>query len=66
MTVVDPYWVAVIYSGLGDKSRALELLEESYRQRSGNLAFLKPDPFWDGLRSDPRYADLLRRIGLPH
>ena len=66
VTVVDPYWVAVIYSGLGDKSRALELLEESYRQRSGNLAFLKPDPFWDGLRSDPRYADLLRRIGLPH
>jgi Tfp pilus assembly protein PilF len=65
VTVVDPYWVAVTYSGLGDKTRALELLEESYRRRSGNLAFLKPDPFWDGLRADPRYADLLRRIGLP-
>ncbi len=45
VTVVDPYWVAVIYSGLGDKSRALELLEESYRQRSGNLAFLETRPF---------------------
>jgi tetratricopeptide (TPR) repeat protein len=62
---VDPLWVAQIYSGLGDKDRAFELLEKSYTQHSANLAFLKPDPFWDGLRSDPRYADLLRRMGLP-
>jgi serine/threonine-protein kinase len=64
-TIVDSYWVAAIYSGLGDKKRALDLLEESYRRHSANLAFLKPDPFWDGMRSDPRYVDLLRRIGLP-
>jgi eukaryotic-like serine/threonine-protein kinase len=62
---VDPLWVAQIYSGLGDKERAFEFLEKSYRQHSANLAFLKPDPFWDGLRSDPRYADLLHRMGLP-
>jgi TolB-like protein/Tfp pilus assembly protein PilF len=62
---VDPFWPAAIHSGLGDKDRAFELLEESYRQHSANLAFLKLDPFWDGLRSDPRYTDLLRRVGLP-
>jgi len=62
---VDPLWVAQIYSGLGDKERAFELLEKSYQRHSANLAFLKPDPFWDNLRSDPRYADLVRRIGVP-
>lgn len=62
---VDPVWVAEIYAGLGDKDRAFELLEKSYLRHSANLAYLKPDPFWDNLRSDPRYADLLRRIGLP-
>jgi serine/threonine protein kinase/tetratricopeptide (TPR) repeat protein len=62
---VDPYWVAAIYAGLRDKDRAFELLERSYREHSGSMAFLKTDPFWDDLRTDPRYADLLRRIGLP-
>jgi len=62
---VDPLWVAEIYAGLGDKKRAFEFLEKSYRQHSANLAFLKPDPFWDFLRSDSRYADLLRRMGMP-
>jgi tetratricopeptide (TPR) repeat protein len=62
---VDSYWVAAIYAGLGDKDRAFELLEKGFRQHSGNLTYLKPDPFWDSLRSDPRYADLLRRMGLP-
>jgi DNA-binding winged helix-turn-helix (wHTH) protein/TolB-like protein/Tfp pilus assembly protein PilF len=62
---VDPYWVAAIYAGLRDKDRAFELLEKSYREH-GVMAFLTEDPFWEDLRSDPRYADLLRRIGLPH
>lgn len=63
-TSVDPYWVAAIYAGLGNRNRAFELLEESYRQHSANLAYIKPDPFWDNLRSDSRYPDLLRRMGL--
>jgi tetratricopeptide (TPR) repeat protein len=62
---VDPYWVAAIYAGLGERDRAFEFLEKSYRQHSGNLVFLKPDPFWNDARSDPRYTDLLRRMGLP-
>lgn len=62
---VDPYWVAAVYAGLGDKDRAFELLEKSYRQHSANLAYIKPDPFWDNLHSDSRYPDLLHRMGLP-
>jgi TolB-like protein/Tfp pilus assembly protein PilF len=62
---VDPYWVAAVYAGLGDKDRTFELLEKSYREHSANLAYIKPDPFWDNLHSDSRYLDLLRRMGLP-
>jgi eukaryotic-like serine/threonine-protein kinase len=62
---VDPYWVAAVHAGLGDKGRAFELLEKSYRQHSANLAYIKPDPFWDNLHFDSRYLDLLRRMGLP-
>jgi len=45
-------------------ARAFELLEESYRQHSANLAYIKPDPFWENLHSDSRYPNLLRRMGL--
>jgi len=58
--------VAVIYAGLRDKDRAFELLEKSYREHGGIMVYLTEDPFWEDLRSDPRYADLLRRIRLPH
>jgi hypothetical protein len=40
-------------------------LEKAYEQRSTELIFFKVDPEWDTLRSDPRYADLLRHIGFP-
>jgi hypothetical protein len=41
------------------------LLEKAYDERSSNMPFLAVDPFWYGMRSDPRYTDLLRRMGLP-
>jgi len=41
------------------------LLEKAYEDRSLSLAYLKVSPIWDPLRSDPRFQDLLRRIGLP-
>jgi tetratricopeptide (TPR) repeat protein len=62
---VDPYWMGAIYSGLRDKDRAFDFLEKGYREHSASMAFLKADPFWDNLRSDPRYSALLRRMGLP-
>jgi eukaryotic-like serine/threonine-protein kinase len=62
---VDFYWAGVIYAGLGDKDEAFRLLEKSYQEHAVTLPYLAVDPFWYGMRSDPRYADLLRRIGLP-
>jgi serine/threonine-protein kinase len=61
---VDHYNVAVVYAGLGEKNQSFDALERAYAQRSGSLAFINADPFFQGLRSDPRYKDLLRRIGL--
>ncbi len=55
---------ALVYAGLGDNDQALAALERAYRERSDFLLVLKVDPLFDGLRSDPRFEDLLRRIGL--
>lgn len=61
----SPYHLATIYVGLRDKDRAFACLDESYREHSRPLASgLKANPVWDGLRADPRFADLLRRMGL--
>jgi eukaryotic-like serine/threonine-protein kinase len=62
---IDPYNVAVIYAGLGDKDEAFRWLEKGYEQRSSGMPYLTTDPFWSEMRSDPRYADLLRRMKLP-
>jgi serine/threonine protein kinase/tetratricopeptide (TPR) repeat protein len=61
---VDFYQLATIYAGLGEKDEAFRLLEKGYEERSAGMPYLAVDPFWDGMRSDPRYADLLRRMGL--
>ena len=61
---VDFYWSAVVYAGLGDKNEAFRLLEKSYQEHSASMPFLAIDPFWYGVHSDPRYSDLLRRVGL--
>jgi hypothetical protein len=54
----------LIYIGLGEKDRAFESLESAYKERSDLLVYLKVDPRLDTLRSDPRFADLMRRVGL--
>jgi eukaryotic-like serine/threonine-protein kinase len=64
---VGPAQIALVYIGLGEKDQAFEWLEKAYKDRSitnENFA-LKVDPQFDTLRSDPRFADLLRRIGFP-
>ena len=60
-----PTQLAVIYSGLGDKDRAFELLEQGYRQHAGSLILLKVHPVYDPLRSDPRFKLLTQKVGLP-
>jgi TolB-like protein/Tfp pilus assembly protein PilF len=62
---VDFYQFAAIYAGLGDKDEAFRLLEKGYEEHSASMPSLAVDPFWYGMRSDPRFADLLRRVGLP-
>ena len=61
---VSPLWPAIIYLGLGDKDRALDGLERAYTSRSVFLGLLKMDRIYDPLRSDPRFIQLLRKVGL--
>ena len=62
---VSSYHIASIYASLGDKDRAFEWLQGAYKERSDSLVYLKVDPKMDSLRSDPRFTDLVRRVGLP-
>ena len=62
---VPAYLSALVWTGLGQPDRAFEFLEVAYEERAPYLIFLNHDPKFDGLRSDPRFNDLVRRIGLP-
>jgi serine/threonine protein kinase/Tfp pilus assembly protein PilF len=62
---VPPYEIGMVYLGLGQRDRAFEYFEKGYEERSGWMAYLKVDPRLDPVRSDPRFADLYRRVGLP-
>jgi hypothetical protein len=52
------------YARLGDKEKALQGLERNYEQREPLATLLNVDPAFDSLRSDPRFGDLVRRMGL--
>ncbi|HTF26078.1 MAG TPA: winged helix-turn-helix domain-containing protein [Candidatus Limnocylindria bacterium] len=63
---VSPYMIATIYAGLGERDKAFEFLERAYQERSLDLSWhLKADLRIDNLRSDPRFQDLVRRVGYP-
>ena len=62
---IAPYFFAGIYVGLGEDDRAIEYLEKSYEEHSHWLIYLHIDPSMDDSRNDPRFQDLLRRVGLP-
>ena len=57
--------MAFTYSSLGNKDRAFAWLDKAVEQRNWMIIYLKVDNVWDPLRSDPRFKDLLRRVGLP-
>jgi TolB-like protein/DNA-binding winged helix-turn-helix (wHTH) protein/Tfp pilus assembly protein PilF len=63
---VSPYSVALVHAGLGDRDQALAWLEKAYVERSDYMVYLNREPMLDGLRSDPRFAALVRRVGLPN
>jgi serine/threonine-protein kinase len=62
---VSPFHIAMVYIGLGDKEQAFAALEQAYEARSWYMTWLKTAPEFNSLRSDPRFADLVRRVGLP-
>jgi hypothetical protein len=61
---VSSYRVAAIYLGLGKRAEAFARLEQAYEDHDPWLIWLNVDPVLDGLRADPRFADLVRRVGL--
>jgi len=62
---VAPYFFAGIHIGLGENERAMEYLQKCYEEHSHWLIYLHLDPSMDELRGNPRFQDLLRRVGLP-
>ncbi|MCA1633094.1 MAG: hypothetical protein LC802_05075 [Acidobacteria bacterium] len=62
---VAPYNIALLYGRLGEFDKAFEWLEKAYIERTSLLVALKSDHEFDALRSDPRFASLVKRIGLP-
>jgi serine/threonine-protein kinase len=61
---VAPYFFAGIHIGLGENERAIECLEKCYEEHSHWLIYLHLDPAMDGLRENPGFQSLLRRVGL--
>ena len=61
---VSPVDMAVVYTGLGDRNSAFLWLEKAYREHTMRIQEV-PEPIFDSLRADPRFRDLMRRLGLP-
>jgi serine/threonine protein kinase/tetratricopeptide (TPR) repeat protein len=62
---VSPYIVASNYALMGDRDHAFEWLEKAYAERSGRMEYIKVDSAFEPFRSDPRYINMLHRVGLP-
>jgi TolB-like protein/Tfp pilus assembly protein PilF len=62
---VSALYFAGIYTGLGEKSTALDWLDKAYKERNDRLVYLNVDPMADPLRSEPRFQDLMKRLHLP-
>jgi eukaryotic-like serine/threonine-protein kinase len=61
---VSPVYIAKVHAGLGETATTMDLLNKAFRERSDQLTGLRVDPAFDPLRADPRFIDLLRRVGL--
>jgi tetratricopeptide (TPR) repeat protein len=63
---VSPYYVAIVYLGLGKNETAMNWLEKAYADRSNGLVFLKVEPELDPLRTNPRFIALQNRLNFPN
>ncbi len=61
---VSPFFFALVYTALNDKENALKWLERSYEEKSGSVRYLKMEPRLQSLRNEPRYIELMKKIGL--
>ena len=62
---ISPYFIATIYAGLDEKDQAFEWLEKAFEERHPYLVLMGVEPVFRNLRSDPRFQDLKKRVGLP-
>ena len=62
---LSAYSWAIVYAGLGKQDEALDWLKKGYQERVAVMNRLNIEPYFDSLRSDPRFADLVSRVGLP-
>ncbi len=62
---VSPYTLAQAHAGLGDHRQALDWLDRACAEKAPQVVYLRVDPTWDGLRTDPRFVALLDRVGPP-
>ena len=61
---VSPFEIAYIYNALSNRDKTFEYLEKAFADRSENLAFIRNLPDFDTIRTDPRYIDLIKRMGI--
>src|ERR1051326_1819559 len=61
---IPPTYFGMLFAGLGDRDKALEWLEKAFQERADGLTWLNVEPMLDEVRNDPRFQDLIRRIGL--
>ncbi|MBV8864288.1 MAG: winged helix-turn-helix domain-containing protein, partial [Acidobacteriaceae bacterium] len=61
---IPPEYIAIVYEGLGERDRAIQWFEKAYAEHSMN-SWILSDPRLDNIRTDPRFRDILRRMGLP-
>jgi len=59
------FWIAAVHAAFGEKDAAFEWLEKAFHERPPFLVWVKVHPLFEGLRDDPRFAALLKRIGIP-
>jgi TolB-like protein/Flp pilus assembly protein TadD len=62
---IPPFNIAVVYLGLDKRDEAFAWLDKAYEDHDVRLSFLRVDPKWNPFRSDPRFVNVLKRIGLP-